>query len=95
MSPTGGPTMSPTDGPTMSPTGGPTMSPTDGPTMSPTDVPTMSPTDSSPEICLTQGCVQLAAQMIAAMNQSVDPCENFYEFTCGNWEQRNWIPPGR
>ena len=71
----------------MSPTGRPT-------TVSLTGGPTMSPTDSGPEICLTQGCIQLAAQMIAAMNQSVDPCENFYEFTCGNWEQRNWIPPG-
>ena len=54
----------------------------------------MSPTDSGPDTCTTPGCVQLAAQMTAAMNQSVDPCEDFYEFSCGNWGQKNPIPPG-
>lgn len=44
--------------------------------------------------CLTQGCIQLAAQMTAAMNESVDPCEDFYQFSCGNWGQNNFIPPG-
>ena len=60
----------------------------------PSGGPTMSPTDSGPEVCLTQGCIQLAAHMTAAMNQSVDPCEDFYEFTCGNWGQRNFTPAG-
>ena len=62
--------------------------------MSPTGGPTMSPTDSGPDTCTTQGCVQLAAQISSAMNQSVDPCQNFYQFSCGNWGQRNLIPPG-
>ena len=54
--------------------------------------PTVSPDSNT---CLTQGCVQLAAQVTAAMNQSVDPCEDFYQFSCGNWGQRNLIPPGK
>lgn len=45
-------------------------------------------------VCLTEGCIQLAAQMTSAMNQSVDPCEDFYQFSCGRWGQSNLIPPG-
>ena len=61
----------------------------------PTTSPTATPPDSGSSTCLTQGCVQLAAQITSAMNQSVDPCEDFYQFSCGNWGQRNLIPPGK
>src|SRR5579884_1667617 len=29
----------------------------------------------------------------AAMDRSVDPCVNFYQYSCGGWEKANPIPP--
>jgi hypothetical protein len=32
-----------------------------------------------------QELAQLPADVRAALNSSVDPCDNFYEFACGSW----------
>ena len=44
--------------------------------------------------CTTAQCVSLSAAVFAALNESVDPCEDFYEFSCGGWESTNIIPEG-
>ena len=47
------------------------------------------------EMCLTSACIQASARIKAALNESVDPCEDFYQFSCGSWINDNIIPPGQ
>ncbi|HKR32303.1 MAG TPA: M13 family metallopeptidase N-terminal domain-containing protein, partial [Terriglobales bacterium] len=30
---------------------------------------------------------------VTSMDRSVDPCENFYEYSCSGWQKKNPIPP--
>ena len=30
---------------------------------------------------------------VTSMDRSLDPCENFYEYSCGGWQKKNPIPP--
>ncbi|KAK3795898.1 hypothetical protein RRG08_040694 [Elysia crispata] len=43
-------------------------------------------------ICLTPGCVNAASRLVSTMDNSVEPCDNFYDFACGNWNKKNTIP---
>ncbi|KAH7947746.1 hypothetical protein HPB52_015601 [Rhipicephalus sanguineus] len=36
--------------------------------------------------CTTEGCIAHAKAIIDAMNASVDPCSDFYHFSCGSWK---------
>ncbi|KAH7947749.1 hypothetical protein HPB52_015604 [Rhipicephalus sanguineus] len=38
--------------------------------------------------CMTAGCIAHAKAIIDAMNASVDPCSDFYHFSCGSWKPR-------
>ncbi|XP_061777527.1 phosphate-regulating neutral endopeptidase PHEX [Nerophis ophidion] len=44
------------------------------------------------EFCLTPECIEAAGSILSKMDQTVDPCEDFYTFSCGGWLKDNPIP---
>nr|XP_032512069.1 neprilysin-1-like [Danaus plexippus plexippus] len=44
------------------------------------------------EYCVTERCLDTASRVLAALNKSVDPCDDFYEFACGGWIEKNPVP---
>ena len=45
-----------------------------------------------PEICNTPDCVVAAHSLIQNMDLTADPCEDFYQYACGNFEKRVSLP---
>ena len=43
--------------------------------------------------CMTKDCVSAAARIISSMDPNIDPCDNFYGFTCGGFIDNTEIPP--
>ena len=50
---------------------------------------------SSQQYCTSKECVKVAASIISDLDEDVDPCEDFYHFSCGGWIKKNPIPDGQ
>lgn len=52
-------------------------------------------TSSQPSVCLTNQCIKSAARILESTDHSVDPCSDFFEFACGQWNREHPIPDER
>jgi len=43
-------------------------------------------------VCLTRGCVKAAAGLVETMDETADPCSDFYQFSCGGFIEKTVIP---
>lgn len=45
--------------------------------------------------CLNSSCVHLASRILDSLDFSVDPCEDFYSYSCNGWINANPAPEGK
>jgi membrane metallo-endopeptidase-like protein 1 len=48
--------------------------------------------DVNNDLCLTPYCVKAADYLLESIDESVEPCEDFYQFACGTWLKNARIP---
>ncbi|XP_011675430.2 endothelin-converting enzyme homolog [Strongylocentrotus purpuratus] len=46
------------------------------------------------EFCLTEACITVASSLLMSMDKGADPCDDFYEYSCGTWDKHNPLPEG-
>ncbi|XP_066144511.1 endothelin-converting enzyme homolog isoform X2 [Euwallacea fornicatus] len=45
--------------------------------------------------CLNASCIITASRVLSAMDFSIDPCEDFYGYSCNKWVNANPAPDGK
>eukprot|EP00092_Neocalanus_flemingeri_P037441 GFUD01040769.1.p1 GENE.GFUD01040769.1~~GFUD01040769.1.p1 ORF type:complete len:795 (-),score=190.06 GFUD01040769.1:142-2526(-) len=44
------------------------------------------------DYCLTKGCILAAAEVLDKIDETVNPCDDFYQFACGSFIEKTVIP---
>lgn len=47
------------------------------------------------DVCLTAECAIAAGNILTTMDQTADPCQNFFQYACGGWISSNEIPDAK
>lgn len=48
--------------------------------------------DNASEFCLTPGCIHASSLMLEQLDETVEPCDDFYNFACGRFIRESIIP---
>lgn len=44
------------------------------------------------KVCTSPGCINAASSILSKLDSSVDPCDDFYQFSCGQFLENTIIP---
>lgn len=50
------------------------------------------PQKPDPDVCWSPDCLRAASRILDRMDRTVSPCDDFYQFTCGNYVESNVVP---
>lgn len=45
--------------------------------------------------CLNEYCIHAASEILHSIDKTIDPCDDFYAFSCNQWIKNNPIPDGK